>query len=116
MGNRTVEYDDEFDAEVRILPGDVQDKLAALALVLEEFGPGLGRPQVDTLQGSKHANMKELRFSVGRSVWRVAFAFDTKRKAILLAAGDKRGVVERTFYRRLIKLADERFDRHLAGI
>jgi hypothetical protein len=60
--------------------------------------------------------MKELRFSVGKSAWRAAFAFDPKRKAILLAAGDKKGVAERPFYRRLIKLADERFDRHLAGI
>ena len=116
MGDWTVEYEDAFEVEVRGFPEDVQDKLGALALVLEEFGPNLGRPQVDTLKGSKHVNMKELRFSAGKGVWRVAFAFDTRRKAILLAGGNKRGATERAFYRRLIKVADERFDRHLARL
>ena len=114
MGDWTVEYEDAFEVEARAFPEDVQDKLASLALILEEFGPNLGRPQVDTLDGSKHARMKELRFSAGKGVWRVAFAFDTRRKAILLAGGNKRGAAERAFYRRLIKVADERFDRHLA--
>jgi len=46
---------------------------------------------VDTLNGSRHANMKELRFSAAGDKWRVAFAFDTRRKSILLIAGDKFG-------------------------
>ena len=60
--------------------------------------------------------MKELRFSVDQGVWRVAFAFDPKRKAILLNAGNKLGVSESRFYRELIKIADERFDSHLARL
>ena len=59
-------------------------------------------------------NMKELRFKVARQAWRIAFAFDPKRKAILLAGGDKQGVNQVGFYKALIKVADERFDRHLA--
>jgi hypothetical protein len=58
--------------------------------------------------------MKELRFSAADGEWRVAFAFDTKRKAILLIAGDKSGGGERRFYRELIRKADARFDAHLA--
>ena len=73
----------------------------------------MGRPRVDTLNGSRHANMKELRFTAGGGVWRVAFAFDPERKAILLVAGDKSGIGERRFYRQLIQKADQRFDTHL---
>jgi hypothetical protein len=82
----------------------------------QQFGPQLGRPRVDTLNDSRHANMKELRFSAADGVWRVAFAFDTKRKAILVAAGDKSGGRERRFYRQLIAKADDRFDAHLARL
>jgi hypothetical protein len=57
--------------------------------------------------------MKELRFDADGGVWRVAFAFDLKRKAILLAAGDKSGVDQGRFYRDLIRIADGRFDQHL---
>lgn len=81
--------------------------------MLQEFGPQLGRPLVDTLKGSRHANMKELRFSAADGEWRVAFAFDRRRKAILLVAGDKSGGSEKRFYRNLIRKADERFDAHL---
>jgi hypothetical protein len=73
----------------------------------------LERPRVGTLKDSKHANLKELRFDADDGVWRVAFAFDPKRKAILLVAGDKSGKSEKTFYKRLIKKADKRFDDHL---
>ncbi len=85
-------------------------------LTLEQFGPLLGRPRVDTLKGSRHANMKELRFDAADGVWRVAFAFDPKRKAILLVAGDKSGGSEKRFYRLLIAKADERFDGHLSRL
>ena len=60
--------------------------------------------------------MKELRFNAADGVWRVAFAFDTKRKAILLVAGDKSGGSETRFYRELIQRADERFSAHLARL
>lgn len=68
---------------------------------------------MDTLHGSRRANMKELRFSAADGEWRGAFAFDTKRKAVLLVAGDKSGGSEKRFYRELIRKADERFDAHL---
>jgi len=67
---------DEFEPEFDSLREDVRTEILALSLVLEKFGPQLGRPRVDTLKGSRHANMKELRFSVADGEWRVAFAFD----------------------------------------
>jgi len=111
-----VEFYDEFEKEFDELPEAVQDELLSRVGVLEEFGSQLGRPSVDTLNGSKHSNMKELRFNASDGVWRVAFAFDPQRKAILLVAGDKSGVSESRFYRQLIKKADNRFDSHLANI
>jgi hypothetical protein len=111
-----VEIGDEFEPEFDDLHEDVRTEVFALTLLLQEFGPQLGRPRVDTLNGSRHANMKELRFSEAGGEWRVAFAFDTKRKAVLLVAGDKSGGSENRFYRGLIRKADERFDAHLARL
>jgi hypothetical protein len=107
---------DEFEPEFHALHESVRTEILALAIVLKQFGPQLGRPRVDTLKGSRHANMKELRFSAAGGEWRVAFAFDRRRKAILLVAGDKSGGNQKRFYRELIRKADERFDAHLARI
>jgi hypothetical protein len=109
----TVEIGDEFEPEFDALREDVRTEVLALTRLLQQFGPQLGRPRVDTLNGSRHANMKELRFSAADGEWRVAFAFDTKRKAILLVAGDKSGVSKKVFYRQLITKADDRFNAHL---
>ena len=106
---------DEFDTEFEALTEEVQDNLLAAAKALQIAGPKAGRPHVDTLDGSKHANMKELRFTAhgGREVWRAVFAFDPDRAAIVLVAGDKQGKNQKLFYKRLIKIADQRFDSHL---
>ncbi len=107
---------DEFEPEFDAVHEDVRTEILALSLVLEKFGPQLGRPRVDTLSGSRHANMKELRFSAADGEWRVAFAFDPKRRAILLVAGDKSGGSEKRFCRELIRIADDRFDAHVARL
>jgi len=109
-------FDDAFEREFDVLPEAVQDELFAQLEVIKALGPRAGRPRVDTLKGSKHANMKELRFDADGGVWRVAFAFDPARQAILLVAGDKSGGGEKRFYSRLIAVADARFDAHLARI
>ena len=112
----TIELAPEFVPELRALAAEIRIELLAQAQVIERFGPTAGRPRVDTLKGSKHANMKELRFDAAGGVWRVAFAFDRGRKAILLVAGDKSGRGEAAFYRRLISVADRRFDAHLGRL
>lgn len=86
-----VALSDEFEPEFDALHEDVQTELLAMARLLQQFGPQLKRPRADTLNGSCHANMKELRFSAADGEWRVAYAFDVKRNAILLVAGDKSG-------------------------
>ncbi|MRU17074.1 addiction module toxin RelE [Roseovarius sp. A21] len=109
-----VDFDEDFKKkEFDNFPKEVRLKILEMALVLQGVGPELGRPLVDTLYDSKHANMKELRFNLGDETWRVAFAFDTERKALLLTAGDKSGVNQKRFYKKLIKTADARFDAHL---
>jgi hypothetical protein len=108
-----VEFHDQFAAEVRQLSRQVREKLKAAAIILSQDGPRLGRPYADTLKDSRHANMKELRFDADGGAWRVAYAFDPERKAILLVAGDKAGTSQARFYRNLIRVADERFDQHL---
>jgi hypothetical protein len=111
-----VEFDEDFAQEFREFSKVIQDALFALLIKLRQFGPQLGRPDVDTMKGSRYPNMKELRFKVVDGIWRVAFAFDPKRHAILLIGGNKSGISQRRFYRDLIRLADERFERHLATI
>jgi len=106
----------KFKAEFDELSAAVQDELLASLIPLREYGPSLGRPDVDTLNDSKYANMKELRFRADGGVWRVAFAFDPQRNAILLVAGDKAGVSQKKFYRRLIEKADKRYKEHLDNL
>jgi hypothetical protein len=109
----TVIHHPDFDAEFEALSRTVRIELLAATGLLELSGPMLGRPHADTLAGSKHANMKELRFTADDGVWRVAFAFDPKRRAIVLVAGDKTGVAQKRFYKALIAKADVRFAEHL---
>jgi hypothetical protein len=116
MERWVVEIGDEFEPEFQELHEDVRTEILALSRLVQQFGPRLGRPRVDTLNGSSHANMKELRFSAAGGQWRVAFVFDPKRRAVLLVAGDKSGGSKRRFYHELIRKADERFDAHLARL
>jgi hypothetical protein len=107
---------EDFEAEFDELPPEVQDEFYAEAQFLEVMGPATGRPHVDTLKGSSHPNMKELRFEAMNDEWRVAFAFDAKRVAIMLVGGGKVGNSGKRFYKALIKKADERYKRHLARL
>ena len=105
-----VVFHPDFEGDFDKFSEEVQDAILARTDILEIFGPTLGRPKVDTLKDSRHANMKELRLDADDGVWRVAFAFDPKRQAVLLIAGDKTGTNERLFYKQLIRKADKRFD------
>jgi hypothetical protein len=111
-----VETTADFDGWFAGLRQDAQTEVMAKVELLKVLGPRLGRPHADTLKGSKHVNMKELRASTGGQVLRVAFAFDPARAAILLAAGDKSGVGAKRFYKQLIARADRLYDAHLAKL
>jgi len=111
-----VSYYEEYLMELREEPEELQDAVLSMIPVLQIRGPQLGRPYADTLKGSTFTNMKELRITLPDGEWRVAFAFDTERKAILLVGASKSGINERKFYQKLIRAADERFTKHLRAL
>ncbi len=113
MDEWVVEFGDEFDVEFEQLSEDVKSSLIQHLNLLKIYGPQLSRPYADTLNGSIYPNMKELRFNAEDGVWRVAFAFDPQRQAIVLVAGDKAGQNQRKFYKQLIDSADRRYTAHL---
>jgi hypothetical protein len=112
----SVAYHPEFLSELLAESEAVQDEVFALAELLKLRGPQLSRPRCDTLNGSRYPNMKELRFSLPDGEWRVAFAFDPRRQAILLVGGKKSGMPKRRFYKDLIRVADRRFADHLTTL
>jgi len=88
------------------------EQVVAAFELLEERGPQLGRPLVDTVKTSRHRNMKELRpGSTGQSELRILFAFDSERTAVLLVAGDKSRSWKK-WYEANVPVADDRFDEH----
>jgi hypothetical protein len=105
-----VEYTDEFYEWFTQLADGEQEAIVASVSVLERDGPGLGRPLVDSIRNSRHANMKELRPPAG--VIRILFAFDPRRVAILLIGGDKRDRWD-SWYTEFIPYADDLYDDHL---
>jgi hypothetical protein len=105
-----VRFSKDFEQWFRGLRKADQDALAVDMKVLASEGPQLGRPHVDTLKGSRHANLKELR----TGTFRCAFAFDLQREAVMLVGDDKKGKDSDLFYETLIERADELLDAHLA--
>ena len=107
-------FDDECAVWFEGLNEGLQDAILALVGLLREYGPQLGRPRVDTLKGSKFDNMKELRVQYAGEPWRILFAFDPERNAILLVGGNKAG--DKGWYKRNIPIAEDRYAVHLRKI
>jgi hypothetical protein len=103
----TARYDDWFAD----LTDDEQERIVAAIRILRDDGPALGRPLVDHIKMSRHANMKELRIRH----MRILFAFDPNQRALLLLGGNKEGKWDR-WYDEHVPEADRLFDRHLASI
>lgn len=106
-----VEFTDEFGQWWDSLSEKEQDALAASVMLLRQLGPGLPRPHADTIKGSRHTNMKELRTQCQGRPIRTFYAFDPRRYAILLIGGDKTG--NDRFYEEMIPLVDRLYDEHL---
>ena len=106
-----VEYTDEFGQWWETLTRAQQAAVEADVRLLERLGPLLSRPHADTVRGSRHSNMKELRTQCRGQPLRTFFAFDPRRSAILLIGGDKTG--DDRFYDRMIPLADRLYDQYL---
>jgi hypothetical protein len=109
-----VEFTDEFGGWWDQLDASEQEAIAASVELLRKLGPNLPRPHADTLKGSRHSNMKELRTQHEGRPLRTWFAFDPRRRAILLIGGDKSG--DDRFYDRMIPLADDLYDAHLEAL
>lgn len=107
-----IETTDTFDKWFKDLSDTDRENVLATILVLKEKGPLLSRPHADSVYGSIHSNMKELRVqSKGRPI-RAFFAFDPTRTGIILCAGEKTGK-EKRFYEEMIPVADREFSTHL---
>ena len=104
------EYKQWFEAQQEGL----QDEILAIVGVLARVGPSLSRPLADTLKASRYPNMKELRVQYQGQPWRILFAFDPTRKAILLLGGSKTGSAR--WYKENIPIADQRFTEHLEAL
>lgn len=109
-----VEFTDEFGGWWAGLTEDEQNKLAASVTLLEEHGPTLEHPHSSAITGSRHEHMRELRVKVGGRPFRVLYAFDPRRTAILLIGGDKTG--NDRWYDEFVPKADDLYDEHLASL
>ncbi len=107
----TVLFANEFAEWLTTQDESLRAEVAARVDLLETYGPHLGRPHADSLKGSRHSNMKELRIQCKGKPWRILFAFDPKRRSILLVGGNKQG--DKRWYDTHIPIADDRFDKHL---
>ena len=105
-----IEGTDEFIVWFAGLSSHEKASVAAKIDVLEKFGPALGRPNVDTVEGSRYRNMRELRIQHAGRPYRVFFIFDPRRAAILLIGGRKSG---KGFYKRMIPKADDVYEQYL---
>ena len=107
-----IETTDTFDIWFDALDDIDRANVLASMMVLREKGPMLSRPYADTVKGSSHSNMKELRVQSQGEPIRAFFAFDPKRRGILLCAGNKTGNDKR-FYEEMMPIADREFTAHL---
>ena len=106
-----IEFDEDFSAWFEAQDADAQDEIKANLIVLAEHGPALRRPRVGFIAGSQYPQMKELVVQYKGDPWRILFAFDPERHAVLLVGGDKTG--DRRWYKINIPIADARFKKHL---
>lgn len=109
-----VEYTDEFEEWWNEISEDEQDSVAAKVELLERLGPQLPHPHSSAIQGSRHSHMRELRIQHQGEPYRVLYAFDPRRMAILLIGGCKTG--DDRWYDKMISVADDLYDEHLKEI
>jgi len=107
----TVEYTDEFELWWDGLTDAGQEDVSAAVELLEVKGPQLPFPYSSGINGSKHGHMRELRIQHQGRPYRVLYAFDPRRMAILLIGGDKTG--KDGWYDEHIPIADKLYDEHI---
>jgi hypothetical protein len=106
-----VEYTDEFEAWWCELSIQEQERVAFVVGLLEEQGSNLDHPYSSKVNLSRHSHMRELRVQVSGRPYRILYAFDPRRTAVLLLGGDKTG--DGRWYEVNVPFADDVYDRHL---
>lgn len=106
-----VEYTDEFGTWWSTLDEGEQTDVAACVAILELRGPNLGFPHTSKIAGSDHTHMRELRVQHAGEPYRVLYAFDPRRTAILLIGGNKTG--DDRWYEKYVPVADELYEQHI---
>ena len=109
-----VEFTDEFGTWWESLCDEEQDSVAAVVCVLEAKGTSLPYPYSSKIGSSRHTHMRELRIQHGGDPYRVLYAFDPRRAAILLIGGNKGG--DDRWYERMVPIADHLYDEHLRSL
>ena len=109
-----VEYTDEFEEWWNEISEDEQDSVAVKVELLERLGPQLPHPHSSGIQGSRHSHMRELRIQHQGEPYRVLYAFDPRRMAVLLLGGCKAG--DDRWYDKMVPVADNLYDEHLKEI
>lgn len=111
-----IDTSDEYDEWFENLDNTEKTDVLAAAIVLQQKGPSLGRPYVDTVDESTYPNMKELRVQSAGNPYRIFFAFDPRRHGMLLCGGRKDGAGDKKFYKSEIKKADKIYKKHLDSL
>ncbi|MBW1891646.1 MAG: type II toxin-antitoxin system RelE/ParE family toxin [Deltaproteobacteria bacterium] len=109
-----VEYTDEFEAWWNSLSESEQDDVAATIMLLEDKGPTLPFPYSSGIESSRHGHMRELRIQHAGRPYRVLYAFDPRRMAILLIGGNKTG--KNRWYDEFVPIADALYDQHIEDL
>lgn len=108
-----VDFSDEYSDWFDTLDRDCKIAVLQRIDLLKEFGPQLPRPYSDVLHGTKYVNLKELRTKTEKHILRISYIFDKERKAFLLIGGDKKGKVEKDFYKELIRISENLVEKYL---
>jgi hypothetical protein len=106
-----IEYTDEFGKWWDSLSEEEQESVRASVKLLGDFGPRLPFPHSSSIKGSQHGNMRELRIQHAGRPYRVLYAFDPRRCAILLIGGEKIG--KDRWYEEYVPIADRLYNEHL---
>jgi len=106
-----VEYTNEFEEWWETMNEDEQTDVAACVGLLETHGPNLKFPYSSGINGSRHTHMRELRIQHHGDPYRVLYAFDPRRSAILLIGGNKTG--NDRWYEEYVPIADDLYDEHI---
>ena len=107
-----VVFHHEFAEEFGDLDAPVRDEVMKYVLALRQLGHEMDRPRSGALAGVVFSKLKELRLTVNKVEWRVAYAFDSEQQGILLAGGSKNGIDEGRFYKGFIEKAERRLGTH----